>query len=253
MASSADAKFNAKWRPILEAVGVARPGDVGWIHGANSQADLLRGLTDENVHFVEGDISAADGKVVMAHPPVTQSDLPFEEWLDGTVEAGKGAKLDFKSPDVMEHCLNYARQRAQGWIPLFVNADILPGPGGGSPRFEPKEFLRLCQELLPQAVLSLGWTVSDRGIGYTPEMLAEMRALLVDVDAPVTLCFHAWYLLTSWPEVKWLLDETDYTLTVWGKIADPELLRWLRTYANPRRCFYDVQRNDGAQVHLMGL
>lgn len=65
----------ARWQPIMEALGVKRPGDVGWIHGANSSQALLGALSDPNVHFIEGDISVVDEEIIMAHPPVTESDL----------------------------------------------------------------------------------------------------------------------------------------------------------------------------------
>ena len=63
-----------------------------------------------------------------------------------TIAAGKGAKLDFKSPEALAHCLTYASRHALCKIPLCLSADILPGPGGGPPRFKAAEFLRMCRE-----------------------------------------------------------------------------------------------------------
>jgi len=233
----------------LAQLGVTRPGDVGWVHGANSQARLEAALVDPGVHFVEGDISLGEnGQVIMAHPPALTSDLPFTDWLHATVAAGKGAKLDFKTPAVVEQCLMEAKRAAQGKIPLIVNADLLIGPGGEPVIFDPTTFLAQHKKYLPQAILSPGWRVSEGGTSYSREMLTEMWDLMRPVRGPVTLCFHAWHLLTSWPDVKWLLDQTPYTVTVWGKVADPELLGWLRRYTNPERCFYDVQDINGNQL-----
>ncbi len=245
--------LSARWVPIVNALGVDRPGDVGWVHGANSTQELIGALSDPAVHFIEGDISEVDGKIIMAHPPVTDSDLDFERWLDLTISSGKGAKLDFKSPQAVAHCLTYAERHAAGKIPLCANADILPGPAGGPPSFNPKEFLSLCKELLPQAFLSLGWTVEAGGTGYTSEMLAAMRELLVQVKTAVTICFYAGYLREDWPNLKGILEETDYTITVWGKIEDPALVSWIRANTPPERCFYDVQRGDGSQIHITSL
>lgn len=242
-----------RWRPTLDALGVTRPGDIGWIHGANTRARLSAALSDPQVHYIEGDISVVDSEIIMAHPPIAESDLAFETWLDMTIAAGKGAKLDFKSPDALAHCLTYARRRADGKIPLAVNADIQTGPGGGPPRFDPTEFLRLCHQLLPQAYLSVGWTVGPGGIGYTKEMLAAMLELLVDVDAPVSICFHAGYLRAAWPRLNGILDDTDYTFTIWGKIEDAPLLSWIRAHTPPERCFYDMQDQNNAQIHLASL
>ncbi len=107
---------------------MARPGDIGWVHGANTRASLSAALSDPRVHFIEGDISLAGTEIIVAHPPTTESDLAFEQWLDMTVATGKGAKLDFKSPDALVHCLTYAARHAVGKIPLCVNADVLPAP-----------------------------------------------------------------------------------------------------------------------------
>ncbi len=237
----------------LSSVGVARPGDVGWVHGANNRAKLEAALIDPRVHWVEGDISLGDNdQVIMAHPPATTSDLSFSDWLHAIVGAGKGAKLDFKTPDIVEPCLIAAKRDALGRIPLMINADLLQGPGGQPAIFDPHEFLALHNTHTPKAILSPGWRVSDTGIGYSREMLKEMTGLLRSISSPVTLCFHAWLLFTSWPDVKWLLDETRYTFTVWGKIDSPELLRWLRKFTNPARCFYDVQDADGSQIFVFG-
>ncbi len=235
----------------LDRLGVARPGDVGWVHAANNRAKLEAALADPSVHYVEGDISLGEnGQVIMAHPPATTSDLLFIDWLHATVAAGKGAKLDFKTPSIVESCLIEAKRHALGRIPLIVNADLLVGPGGKPVIFDPAEFLALHKKHLPQAILSPGWTVDGNGTSYSREMLMEMQALLRPVRSPVTLCFHAWFLFTSWPDVKWLLDQTPYTITVWGKVDSPELLNWLRKYTNPIRCFYDVQSADGEQLSV---
>lgn len=239
-----------RWLPIMDALGVKRPGDIGWIHGANSSQALLGALSDPNVHFIEGDISVVGGESIMAHPPVTESDLGFEKWLDLTIEAGKGAKLDFKSPEAVTHCLNYAKQQALGKIPLCINADILAGPGGDKPVFKPDEFIGLCNRILPQAFLSLGWTVEEGELGYTKETVDEMLNLLVEVEATVSLCFHAGYLQTAWSRLEEILAETDYTFTVWGRIEDRGLVSWIRANTPPGRCFYDVQWKDGTQIRM---
>ena len=59
---------SARWAPIVNALGVDRPGDVGWVHGANSTQKLIGALSDPTVHFIEGDISEVNGKIIMAHP-----------------------------------------------------------------------------------------------------------------------------------------------------------------------------------------
>ena len=241
----------ARWLPFVAPLGLERPGEVGWVHGANGSQALKAALLDPRVHFIEGDISMVGDEIIMAHPPIKESDLGFERWLDLTVAAGKGAKLDFKSPDAVAPCLSYAKRVAADRIPLCANADILAGPGGDPPIFNPEDFIDLCNKLLAQAFLSLGWTVEagDR-IGYTEEMLAAMLEAPAGVGAAVSLCFHAAYLPNIWPRIEELLKQTDYTITVWGRVEDPALLSWIRANTPSERCFYDMQSGDGRQIHL---
>ena len=42
---------------------------------------------------------------IMAHPPDVQSDLTFSEWLNIGSTSGKGLKVDFKSIEAVELCL----------------------------------------------------------------------------------------------------------------------------------------------------
>lgn len=42
--------------------------------------------------------------------------------------------------------------------PVWVNADILPGPGGQATPLEPQSFLAAISSLSSDIVLSLGWT-----------------------------------------------------------------------------------------------
>jgi hypothetical protein len=52
--------------------------------------------------------------------------------------------------------------------PVWLNADILVGPGRKPTRFDPERFIRQCAVARPHDTLSLGWTV-ERG------ELAEVR------------------------------------------------------------------------------
>ena len=80
-----------------------------------------------------------------------------------------------------------------------------------------------------------------------------MLGVLADVDAAVSLCLHAGYLRAAWPRLKRILETSDYTFTVWGKVDDAALLSWIRAHTPPERCFYDMQDGAGAQIHLMPL
>lgn len=47
---------------------------------------------------------------------------------------------------------------AQTQLPVWINADVLPGPGGHAQPLDPQAFLSAVGVLPPTTVLSLGWT-----------------------------------------------------------------------------------------------
>lgn len=47
---------------------------------------------------------------------------------------------------------------AQTSLPVWINADVLPGPGGHARPLDPQAFLSAARGLPPHTVLSLGWT-----------------------------------------------------------------------------------------------
>ncbi len=58
--------------------------------------------------FIEADILLLEDKhdePIMAHPPDTESDLKFSEWLKLCLPSGKGLKLDFKTHNSVLPCL----------------------------------------------------------------------------------------------------------------------------------------------------
>ena len=80
-----------------------------WSHAVNNKEFLIRALDDVRVHFLEADIVFIESKHVepiMAHPPQTDSDLKFSEWLILSKSSGKGLKLDFKTDNSLIPCLS---------------------------------------------------------------------------------------------------------------------------------------------------
>ena len=59
-----------------------------------------------------GDLSGTE-TAIMAHPPITISDLSFEDFLDTVIDypKPKGIKLDIKSIDILEFCIRAIEQR----------------------------------------------------------------------------------------------------------------------------------------------
>ena len=110
---------------------------VSWSHATNSKALLDQALADSTM-MIEADVSLGPGnRPIMAHPPANTSDLSLQQFLETVLEsteagAKKGIKLDFKLLGVVEPSLSMLEGlRDRLAIPLWLNADILQGPGGG--------------------------------------------------------------------------------------------------------------------------
>lgn len=101
----------------------------------------------------------------------------------------KGIKLDFKRADCVGPCIDYLRSidaaRKLGGH-LWLNADVFAGPGALLTPFDAKQFVRLCAENLPEAVLSLSWGSSMLSTmkSYSAEMVEHMIELCMTPIVP---------------------------------------------------------------------
>lgn len=239
---------------VLSFFGVVRPWDVTWAHRVNSRTALQKYCASPDVMMIEGDISrsAKTGQALMAHPPRQESDLTFEGWIEGIAKARKGAKLDFKDPSVVASCLERLRGPGRREMPVFLNADILPGPGGAEPRFEPGEFVSACNRLYPEGILSIGWTTGHvEGGRYSGEMIDRMLKVREQAKGPVTFPVRAYYVRGSWTELERLIEKPNTTLTVWNSEAvEEDFKAWMWEEADPERVFYDLTDVDGLPMRL---
>ncbi len=231
--------------------GLESPGAIAWAHAVNSQAKLAEFAARADTHVLEGDISFLPdaGGVMMAHPPETASDLAFEDWIERTAASGKGAKLDFKSPEAIEPCLaKLADMRRAGRlpIPIFLNADVLQGPGGNAPRFQAEAFVRRCSAV-PDAILSLGWTTQYVEDGaFADDAALQMLRLAAAVMERTTVCLRACYLARSGPALARLAAAPGVWLTIWNGRQDPVVRpAAARRLTDPARSFYDLIDADG--------
>ena len=105
--------------------------------------------------MIEADVSIGPGgEPIMAHPPAIDSDLSLQQFLDIVIaETGRGArkgiKLDFKAIEIVEPSLQMVKLvESKLDFPVWLNADIIVGPGGGPP-VDAEQFLSLCSEYIP--------------------------------------------------------------------------------------------------------
>jgi len=224
--------------PVAKGPGLwALSSSQRWWHSCCSVKDLELALEDESVSAIESDVvfSGSRGEAVMAHPPVTESDLTFEAFMGMGVEAlaVRHLKLDFKEERVLDECLKRVakyvekmKERRQG---LWLNADILAGPGCASSKFDADVFIRKCLEAVPEGVLSLGWRV-DLGVGgpYSAAQVDDMLDLLKRhalPNAQTRVVVTANFRLAIMDETHLLrvLDETPCELLLWTGFGEPSI------------------------------
>ena len=229
--------------------------DITWAHAVNSKEKLRHYLKTDILMF-EADVimryNKNDTEPVMAHPPANDSDLTLEVFLQSLKLTRKGIKLDFKSLMAVEPSMGLL-QSVYGSTdkPLWLNADILKGPGSNSqstPPVDPQEFITKCTSTYPTATLSLGWTTEwYEGItsrGYTQSMVEEMESICRNTTLVITFPIRAIYVRRSWGPLEWLLDTSSrYTLTIWSAVDDDvqvEDLVWLTEQIDKRRLYMDL-------------
>ncbi|KAM5192860.1 protein FAM151B isoform 1-T1 [Mantella aurantiaca] len=242
----------------------ARDGiEVIWEHAANSRDKLQQALEGE-AHMIEADVlmsGSGDGEPIMAHPPATDSDINLKDWLTAVSASNKGIKLDFKSLEavlpsmkILDMLKNNIKQ------PVWINADILTGPGGSAKPVDAKEFLQTVSSFFPDVTLSLGWTTGwvsgQKNEGYSWKMVREMAEICDSFRQQVTFPVRAALVKQSWPHLHWLLQTSDrYSLTVWsGKddVYSVEDLLYIREHSKEHQIFYDVFEPQKSQLKEMG-
>ena len=241
----------------------------GWAHSCCSAAALAAAIADPSVLHIESDIvvSSRTGLPVMAHPPSTDSDLSFEEFLVScTTEKSSGGtykdlKFDFKDMAAVEPCLQRTvkerkRLRSTGQT-VWLNADVLMGPGCGPRAVEPghrtppaitaNKFLQLCRDIYPEGILSLGWKVDVCGTsGYSDAHCGEMYDLLSRNDllnSPLVLAVAARQLAKNPAPIQRLLQKLPQSeLLVWTGTGEPPILPSL--VERIRDAFSQANTND---------
>ena len=250
------------WHSSPSEFMIPTAGGVTFAHAVNSQALLRQSLADSTINFLEADVmlSASDpamGVPIMCHPPARESDLTLQDFIaqvrlhntrPHTIP--KGIKLDFKEPRAVPMAVQLLQKEALGGIrDLWMNADIVEGPGGVPSKFDAVEFLRFCRTHTPDARLSLGWTTATtlRSPYYTRTQVDEMLGLCAAEGVRnVTFAVHAFYASRSPAQMRRLIN-AGHTLTFWGP-ADAAVLQWaLRV--DPAKRYMDV-RAPTAFEHL---
>ncbi|XP_069001453.1 protein FAM151B isoform X2 [Embiotoca jacksoni] len=190
--------------------------EVRWEHAVNSRRRLTEALSGP-AHMMEADVlmrGRDPREPIMAHPPHTDGDITLREWLQEVKALGVGIKLDFKSLDAVSPSLVLLEKEEEVLSrPVWINADILSGPGGRAGPLDPEAFLSAVSSLPADTVLSLGWTTGwtagTENPGYSWDDVRAMEATCRRLKHPVTFPVRAALLARSVSQLSWLLQQSD--------------------------------------------
>ncbi|XP_063618323.1 protein FAM151A isoform X2 [Cydia splendana] len=251
---------------------------VTWAHAVNNKTYLQAALASD-VQMLEADIVLGQliGKEgppipVMAHPPATTSDLSLGDFLSIVAQHNKGiakdkqkgVKLDFKSIEAFEKAQDLIARfsKPEVTFPLWLNADILPGPVAATTKpLDPEKFIKLASNH-PRAVLSVGWTTRYGGNitegEYTRQQIGTMLRMVnaLKVNQTITFPVRAGLASNSQPVILDLLRETralGSSVTVWSAEGDAvavERLRALILTVGLEHTYLDVPAELAARLQL---
>ena len=132
--------------------------------------------------------------------------------------------------------------------PLFINANVLKGPGGGSPKIDPHQFIETVKQYkdnFKMLVLSLGWTTfsypSDKQIGYSQQMINDMLQLVDGYQGDITFVLRGAFVPKSVDGLNLLLSKPNHSLTIWDDSSNVYNNNFdLASYTDTQRTFYDL-------------
>ena len=137
-------------------------------------------------------------------------------------------------------------------IPVWLNANILKGPNEPEdPPIDVNRFLRIATDTLPKSTLSLAWTTNWKkntsNKGYDWPMVKEMHDYIEkwSIKQPITFAVRASLLIHSVAPLKWLMEMTDGTISVFCPDYDDVIvnhLLYVRYRFPPHKVFYDLPK-----------
>jgi len=239
---------------------------VQWKHSINTKELLVTALED-NTMMIGADITIdKDKQTVMKN-----STFKLENFMDSVIKAidsknvKKGLKFNFASVDAVEPALKViASYEDKITFPLWLQANIIAGPGSDVVPVDPDQFLSLCSKYLPWATLSVGWTTGPKG-NYEDLQLGQMVDLMtnVNVSSPSpTLELRASLITeTDTPRLSNLIVETEVAgafpeVYVWDESKDKVDMKQLDTFVElvgKNRVYLDVPWATGKSAESSRL
>jgi hypothetical protein len=194
--------------------------ELRFTHRVNGRA-ALRQFLASTANVAEGDTRwghfragrVKERALIMAHPPITRSDLRLATWIEALADAGRSIKLDFKDPAAIAPAMDLLHGR----LPpdrTILNVDFVRGPRAPAPRFDRTHLERLV-EGAPGAVVSIGATTRPWSGGYRPEQIDAFLELAATARAPIT-CALRLSMIDADPDAVTPLLDAGLHVTIWN-------------------------------------
>lgn len=154
--------------------------------------------------------------------------------------------MDFKDPPAVELCISYLISKIESHQSsssssssreIWLNADILEGPGAKQSSFDANTFIKQCIPLIqrfPKSKIrfSLGWTTilptpeNPSSTQYTESMIKQMLSICDSYKLEnVTFPMRSSLIRNSIPAIRMLLQHNpSFSLTLWNSKFDSELI-----------------------------
>ncbi|KAK5644125.1 hypothetical protein RI129_007970 [Pyrocoelia pectoralis] len=245
---------------------------ITWAHAVNSQS-LLQTALNGSVMMLEADVligtldNEPDLIPIMGHPPTNNSDLSLENFLQAVQDynvnatSQKGIKLDFKTIEAVEESSPIIEKiYSQITYPVWLNADILPGPLNTTDQpVDADRFLRAAEKF-ENATLSIGWKTlyggSINNASYTDEQINDMVKVIKDhnITQPITFPVRAGIAAQSLDLLEKIVGNvTNSTLTLWNgndDYVEIQPLRELIFRLGVNKVYVDVPDDLKMSLHL---
>ena len=145
-------------------------------------------------------------------------------------------------------------------MPVHLSAEVAEGPNSfmaPNKFLDPQRFIKQCKSASPGFTLALGWTNgwSDDGEKvYTWSMVKAMYDIVEEQAIQQSLTFNvrAKLVKSSITQLKWLMEMTDATLTLFSpgedNLKSNDILN-VRHRLPQEKIFYDIQESIKADLH----
>ena len=144
-------------------------------------------------------------------------------------------------------------------VPVHLSAELLEGPNwhlAPNKPLDPQRFFRLCSEIFPRSTVAFGWTngwTADKDNDkYDWSMVKAMHDLIEhrNIKMAITLNIRAVFAKQSAPALKWLMEMTGASLTLFSPSTDDvpvSDLLYIRQMFPKHKVFYDLSAKLAAE------